>query len=68
MGLLNAAMKQTTTMEEGVVLRTRHLSELVGIPDDRMPWNLAATVIPSLKATGQWNSSVWATHTCSFFV
>ncbi|EIW64990.1 uncharacterized protein TRAVEDRAFT_62337 [Trametes versicolor FP-101664 SS1] len=59
LALLNAATKQTTTMEEGVVIRTRHLSELVGIPDDRMPWNLAASAIPSLKAAGQWNSSAW---------
>ncbi len=63
MALLNAATKQTTTMEEGVVLRTRHLYELVGITDDRMPWNLAAAAIPSLKAAGEWNSSVRATYT-----
>ncbi|KAI0374549.1 hypothetical protein BV20DRAFT_1033344 [Pilatotrama ljubarskyi] len=57
--LLDGIAKKQQDLEKEAIARARPLQEMAGVPDERLPWKLAAAAIPSLKDEGKWNSSAW---------
>ncbi|KAI0358986.1 hypothetical protein OH77DRAFT_1420503 [Trametes cingulata] len=57
--LLEGIARKEAELEKEAIARARPLQEMAGIPDDKLPWKLAATLLPTLKSEGKWNSSAW---------
>ncbi|KAI0639017.1 hypothetical protein C8Q77DRAFT_1078840 [Trametes polyzona] len=57
--LLDAAEKEEKKLNEDVITRAKCAQELMGVDRSRLPWALAAEVIPTLKGPDRWNSSAW---------